>query len=126
MKNNKVVLAFSGGLDTTYCAIYLNKVKNMEVHAVLVNTGGFDTEELKRIENHAFKLGVKSFKCIDDIDNFYKTVVKYLIFGNILKNNTKSNILNECRFIVILIIFVGVLLIILSHYRESKSYSSVL
>jgi len=60
----------------------------MEVHAVLVNTGGFDTEELKRIENHAFKLGVKSFKCIDDIDNFYKTVVKYLIFGNILKNNT--------------------------------------
>jgi len=88
MKNNKVVLAFSGGLDTTYCAIYLNKVKNMEVHAVLVNTGGFDTEELKRIENHAFKLGVKSFKCIDDIDNFYKTVVKYLIFGNILKNNT--------------------------------------
>jgi argininosuccinate synthase len=88
MKNNKVVLAFSGGLDTTYCAIYLNKVKNMEVHAVLVNTGGFDAEELKRIESHAFKLGVKSFKCIDDTDNFYKTVVKYLIFGNILKNNT--------------------------------------
>jgi len=88
MKNNKVVLAFSGGLDTTYCAIYLSKVKNMEVHAVLVNTGGFDAEELKRIENHAFKLGVKSFKCIDDTDNFYKTVVKYLIFGNILKNNT--------------------------------------
>jgi argininosuccinate synthase len=88
MKNNKVVLAFSGGLDTTYCAIYLSKVKNMEVHAVLVNTGGFDAEELKRIEAHAFKLGVKSFKCIDDTDNFYKTVVKYLIFGNILKNNT--------------------------------------
>ncbi len=88
MKNNKVVLAFSGGLDTTYCAIYLNKIKNLEVHAVLVNTGGFDAEELKRIESHAFKLGVKSFKCIDDTDNFYKTVVKYLIFGNILKNNT--------------------------------------
>jgi argininosuccinate synthase len=88
MKNNKVVLAFSGGLDTTYCAIYLNKIKNMEVHAVLVNTGGFGAEELKKIEEHAFKLGVKSFKCIDDTDNFYKTVVKYLIFGNILKNNT--------------------------------------
>jgi len=88
MENNKVVLAFSGGLDTTYCAIYLSKVKNMEVHAVLVNTGGFDAEELKRIEAHAFKLGVKSFKCIDDTANFYKTVVKYLIFGNILKNNT--------------------------------------
>jgi argininosuccinate synthase len=88
MENNKVVLAFSGGLDTTYCAIYLNKIKNMEVHAVLVNTGGFDAEELKRIESHAFKLGVKSFKCIDDTEHFYKTVVKYLIFGNILKNNT--------------------------------------
>jgi argininosuccinate synthase len=88
MENNKVVLAFSGGLDTTYCAIYLNRIKNLEVHAVLVNTGGFDAEELKRIESHAFKLGVKSFKCIDDTDNFYKTVVKYLIFGNILKNNT--------------------------------------
>ncbi|EFK97882.1 Argininosuccinate synthase [sediment metagenome] len=88
MKNNKVVLAFSGGLDTTYCAIYLNKVKNMEVHAVLVNTGGFGAEELKKIEEHAFKLGVKSFKCIDDTDNFYKTVVRFLIYGNVLKNNT--------------------------------------
>ncbi|HET6225095.1 MAG TPA: argininosuccinate synthase domain-containing protein [Bacteroidia bacterium] len=88
MKNNKVVLAFSGGLDTTYCAIYLSKVKNYEVHAVSVNTGGWDAEEVARIEKHALSLGVKSYKCIDETDNFYKSVIRFLIYGNILKNNT--------------------------------------
>jgi argininosuccinate synthase len=88
MKNNKVVLAFSGGLDTTYCAVYLTKIKNYEVHAVSVNTGGWDAEEVARIEKHAFALGVKSFKCIDETDNFYKTVIRFLIYGNVLKNNT--------------------------------------
>ncbi len=88
MKNNKVVLAFSGGLDTTYCAVYLSKIKNYEVHAVSVNTGGWDAAEVARIEQHAFSLGVKSFKCIDETDNFYKTVIRFLIYGNILKNNT--------------------------------------
>ncbi len=88
MENKKVVLAFSGGLDTTYCAIYLSKIKNLEVHAVIVNTGGFDNDEIGKIEQHAHSLGVKSFKCIDETANFYKTVVRYLIYGNILKNNT--------------------------------------
>lgn len=88
MKNHKVVLAFSGGLDTTYCAIYLSKVKNMEVHAVIVNTGGFTKQEISKIEKHAMNLGVKSFACIDDTDDFYNSVVRYLIYGNILKNNT--------------------------------------
>lgn len=87
-KNNKVVLAFSGGLDTTYCAIYLNRVKNMEVHAVIVNTGGFPKQEIARIEKHAMSLGAKSFTCIDETDNFYKSVVRYMIYGNVLKNNT--------------------------------------
>src|ERR1051326_3494545 len=88
MKNNKVILAFSGGLDTTYCAIYLAKEKGLEVHAVTVNTGGFDAEELKKIEAHAFSLGVKSWKCIDETDNYYHSVIRFLVFGNILKNNT--------------------------------------
>jgi argininosuccinate synthase len=88
MKNNKVVLAFSGGLDTTYCAVYLSKIKNYEVHAVSVNTGGWDAAEIARIEHHALTLGVKSFKCIDETDNFYKTVIRFLIYGNVLKNNT--------------------------------------
>jgi argininosuccinate synthase len=88
MENNKVVLAFSGGLDTTYCAVYLTKIKNYEVHAVSVNTGGWDAAEVARIEQHALALGVKSFKCIDETDNFYKTVIRFLIYGNVLKNNT--------------------------------------
>jgi argininosuccinate synthase len=88
MEKKKAVLAFSGGLDTTYCAIYLNKIKNFEVYAVIVNTGGFSDDEIKQIEIHAKKLGVKSFTCLDERNNFYEKVVKYLIFGNVLKNNT--------------------------------------
>src|SRR5947209_20535330 len=88
MKNNKVVLAFSGGLDTNYCAIYLSKEKNLEVHAVTVNTGGFNDAELKKIEEHAFSLGVKTWKCIDETDNYYRSVIRFLVYGNILKNNT--------------------------------------
>jgi argininosuccinate synthase len=86
-KTKKVVLAFSGGLDTSYCAIYLAKEKNMEVHALTVNTGGFCAEEVKKIEAHALALGVKSFKCVDETKNYYNTVIKYLIFGNVLKNS---------------------------------------
>ena len=55
----KVLLAFSGGLDTTYCAIYLAEEKGLEVHTAVVNTGGFSTDELKKIEKHAYSLGVK-------------------------------------------------------------------
>ncbi|HXB42026.1 MAG TPA: argininosuccinate synthase domain-containing protein [Bacteroidia bacterium] len=88
MKNNKVLLAFSGGLDTSYCAIYLSEMKNLEVHAALVNTGGFNEVEISVIEKHAHALGVKTFHCIDETENFYKKVIKYLIYGNVLKNNT--------------------------------------
>jgi argininosuccinate synthase len=85
---NKVVLAFSGGLDTSYCAIYLSKELGLEVHAVIVNTGGFSESELSEIENKAKLLGVASFECIDETKNYYDSVLKYLIFGNVLKNNT--------------------------------------
>jgi argininosuccinate synthase len=85
---NKVVLAFSGGLDTTYCAIYLNKIKNLEVHALTVNTGGFSNEEINQIEARAKKLGVASFKCVDVTKQYYESCIKYLIFGNVLKNAT--------------------------------------
>ncbi|HWB63903.1 MAG TPA: argininosuccinate synthase domain-containing protein [Chitinophagales bacterium] len=87
-ENNKVVLAFSGGLDTTFCAIYLKSEKNCEVHALTVNTGGFSDEEIAKIEAHALALGVKSFKCVDARNDYYRDVIKYLIFGNVLKNNT--------------------------------------
>ncbi|MGB5462637.1 MAG: argininosuccinate synthase domain-containing protein [Aureibaculum sp.] len=84
----KVVLAYSGGLDTSYCAKYLSDDMGFEVHAVSINTGGFTDEQIKNIEKNAYALGVKSYKSIKAISMFYQKVVKYLIFGNVLKNNT--------------------------------------
>jgi len=84
----KVVIAYSGGLDTSYCAKYLSKEENFEVHAVSVNTGGFSEEEVKKIGENAQKIGAKTYKNIDAVSSFYHKVVKYLIFGNVLKNNT--------------------------------------
>jgi argininosuccinate synthase len=84
----KIVLAFSGGLDTTYCAIYLNKIKNYEVHAITVNTGGFDDAEVAVIKKHAQNLGVASYTCVDVTKKYYDSCIKYLIFGNVLKNAT--------------------------------------
>ncbi|HOX84203.1 MAG TPA: argininosuccinate synthase, partial [Chryseolinea sp.] len=84
----KVVLAFSGGLDTSYCVKYLGEDKNYEVHTITVNTGGFDDTELKAIEARAKNLGVASHKTVDETKNYYETVIRFLIYGNILKNNT--------------------------------------
>jgi len=84
----KVVLAFSGGLDTSFCVKYLSLEKGMEVHAVLVNTGGFDDAELQEIEKRAFDLGVASFEAVDAVRGYYDECVRFLIYGNVLKNNT--------------------------------------
>ncbi len=84
----KIVLAYSGGLDTTFCALHLSKELGYEVHAVIVNTGGFSKEELKAIENRANKLGVASFHILDVVEAYYQEVIKYLVFGNVLKNQT--------------------------------------
>ncbi|NKI26090.1 argininosuccinate synthase [Arenibacter sp. 6A1] len=84
----KLVLAYSGGLDTSYCAKYLSKDKGFEVHAVSVNTGGFSKEEIDTIHQKALELGATSYTSIDAVQTFYDKVVKYLIFGNVLKNNT--------------------------------------
>ncbi|WP_347922852.1 argininosuccinate synthase domain-containing protein [Pontimicrobium sp. SW4] len=83
----KLVIAYSGGLDTSYCAVSLSK-KGYDVHAVSVNTGGFTQEEINTIETNAYKMGVSTYKNIDAVGTFYQKVVKYLIFGNVLKNNT--------------------------------------
>jgi argininosuccinate synthase len=84
----KVVLGFSGGLDTSYCVKYLTEEKGYEVHSITVNTGGFTHEELKEIEQHAYNLGVKTHVSIDALRSYYDRIIKYLIYGNILKNNT--------------------------------------
>ncbi|HSC53567.1 MAG TPA: argininosuccinate synthase domain-containing protein [Phnomibacter sp.] len=84
----KVVLGFSGGLDTTFCVKYLSEDQGYEVHSVIVNTGGFSAEELKQIEAHAYKLGVKTHTTVDAVKPYYDRIIKYLVFGNVLKNNT--------------------------------------
>ncbi|WP_103071340.1 argininosuccinate synthase [Aquimarina sediminis] len=84
----KVVLAYSGGLDTSYCVKYLIHQQNLEVHTILVNTGGFSEKELIDTEKRAYELGSSSHVNKTILDEFYNKAIKYLIFGNVLKNNT--------------------------------------
>lgn len=88
MNKKKVVLAFSGGLDTSFCSIYLAKDLNLEVHTVVVNTGGFSEQDLRHIGERAQLLGSVSHTVIDETLNYYEDTLKYLIFGNVLKNAT--------------------------------------
>jgi argininosuccinate synthase len=84
----KVVLAFSGGLDTSYCTKYLIEEMGYEVHTVTVDTGGFSKYELVDIERRAKELGSTSHQTINATKDFYAQCVKYLIFGNVLRNNS--------------------------------------
>ncbi len=84
----KVVLAFSGGLDTSFCVPYLKNEKNLEVHTIMVNTGGFTKEEAEQIKERALELGATTHINIDAVETYYNKGIKYLIFGNILKNST--------------------------------------
>lgn len=88
MENNTVVLAFSGGLDTSFCALYLKNELHLNVHAVTIDTGGFTDEEKEQLKKHARNLGVTSFKIIDVKKSYYEKIIRFLIYGNILKNNT--------------------------------------
>lgn len=84
----KVVLGFSGGLDTSFCVKYLTEEKGFEVHSVIVNTGGFSKEELAQVETHAYKLGVTTHTTVDAVKSYYDSIIRFLIYGNVLKNNT--------------------------------------
>lgn len=94
----KVVLAFSGGLDTSFCVPYLKDEKGLEVHTVFVNTGGFSDEEAKHIEERAFQLGAATHTCVNAVEDYYNRGIKYLIFGNVLKNNTYPLSVSSERF----------------------------
>lgn len=94
----KVVLAFSGGLDTSFCVPYLMDEKGLEVHTAIVNTGGFSDDELQQIETRALQLGATSHTCIDAVDDYYNRGIKYLIYGNVLKNNTYPLSVSSERF----------------------------
>lgn len=82
------MLAYSGGLDTSFCVKYLTEDQGMDVHALTVNTGGFSDEELEKMEEKAYALGAKTFKAIPAVESYYDRCVKYLIYGNVLRNNT--------------------------------------
>jgi len=84
----KVVLAFSGGLDTSFCVKYLKNDLNLQVHSCLVNTGGFNETELKNVAKKAYDLGVSSHVNKNILDEYYNKAIKFMVFGNILKNNT--------------------------------------
>jgi argininosuccinate synthase len=88
MKKERVVLAFSGGLDTSYCVKYLANERNLEVYSAIANTGGFTEDELKEVEKNAYALGVAKHVAIDITDLYYKNCIRYMVYGNILKNNT--------------------------------------
>jgi argininosuccinate synthase len=86
--SKKLILAYSGGLDTSYCLKYLKNDLGYEVHTILINTGGFDDTELTAIEKRAYELGSAHHINLDIIDKYYDKAIKYLVYGNVLKNNT--------------------------------------
>lgn len=87
-KNKKVVLAFSGGLDTSFAVKYLSEDLGYEVHTALANTGGFSSEDLQRIEKRALELGAASHVNLDITQDYYNKSIRYMIAGNVLRNGT--------------------------------------
>ena len=89
-KKKKVVVAFSGGLDTSFTVMYLAKEKGYEVYAACANTGGFSAEQLKQNEENAYKLGATKYVTLDVTHEYYdyEKSLKFMIFGNVLRNGT--------------------------------------
>ena len=88
MEKKKVVLAFSGGLDTSFCVKYLTDELGYEVYTAIANTGGFSEEELTSIEERAYRLGSKQHATLDITEEYYERSIKYMVFGNVLRNGT--------------------------------------
>ena len=86
--SKKVVLAFSGGLDTSFCVKYLTEELGYEVYTAIANTGGFSEEELASIEERAYRLGSKQHATLDITEEYYERSIKYMVFGNVLRNGT--------------------------------------
>ena len=87
-QKKKVLLAFSGGLDTSFAVKYLSEDLGYEVHTAIANTGGFSDEELARIEKRAYELGAASHATLDITQDYYDRAIRYMIAGNVLRNGT--------------------------------------
>lgn len=88
MKKQKVVLAYSGGLDTSFCVKYLSKEKGLDVYTVLIDTGGFESDELKAIGDKALLMGARKHIVVDATKEYYRDCIRYLVYGNVLKHST--------------------------------------
>ena len=88
MDKKKVVVAFSGGLDTSFTVMYLAKEKGYDVYAACANTGGFSPEQLKQNEENAYKLGATKYVTLDVTREYYDKSLRYMIYGNVLRNGT--------------------------------------
>ena len=88
MTKPKVILAYSGGLDTSFCIKYLTNELKLEVHAITVDTGGFSQKDIQKMKERAKFLGASSFYCIDAVGKYYQQFIRYLVYGNVLRNNT--------------------------------------
>ena len=96
----KVVLAYSGGLDTSFCVKYLAEEKNLDVYSAIANTGGFSPEELEDIKTKAYELGVIEHETLDVTEKYYDRCIRYMIYGNVLKNNTYPLSVSSERIVI--------------------------
>jgi len=95
----KVVLAFSGGLDTSFCVKYLSEEKGYDVYTAIANTGGFSKPELEKIEKRAMELGATAHATLDIEQEYYEKSIRYMVFGNILRNGCPVRTVRTSRTI---------------------------
>ncbi|MBO4923822.1 MAG: GNAT family N-acetyltransferase [Bacteroidales bacterium] len=87
-ERKKVVVAYSGGLDTSFTIMYLTREMGYDVYAACANTGGFSEQQLKENEERAYKLGAKKYVTLDVTGEYYEKSIKYMVYGNVLRNGT--------------------------------------